>query len=1240
MAVETLPVWPFEPNWSGNYTEAMEWLTDILTSPKGAEQRRSLRLYPRKNIEFSSVAAGNDRQVLRQFLEAHSGRTFYLPQWHESYRSIEDVVAGSNFIPCPGANNGGIRIGDVIFIGGVKARQYELAEVQGLSPTGITLVAAIERDWPAFSKVHPVRKARLDDQPTLRKVTDNATSFTTTFRIMEQNDDVALENPVRDGGPMLMDGLITNSYHEETGRGGYFHSASGTSEGQLIFIYGALRAYEALQVGTVEERVAGDYYLKLAQEMLDAMGDGSTTGPMLRQPVPTDPNTITLMHWLFAARGDVPEQGMIYEFETVPSAGKLVIPLNANGNTVHRVWQIYPSTSELLYESPYSPSFDVISPGADTSVEITEWEKVGDTTVITIPSGASAPTWKIVYGYSKPTSIPMGEGYEALPSWTRIAPGYAACAPDTFRWFEQAMERAVALDERAGKAIDWQRLRLAMRRSAVKGQAITDLREVFRQLPGFQPIPASGEPEGMHCSSDHPDATPPIAPGLDNNWTGYDFWSRDGNGDIIGNIPPSSSVSTVQIGRRFSERWRTVTSYQDADEFLFVSIASSKKPVALSNEFFLIYLSGSADLDPAQTWYADIGSLASFVATTGDVIEFFIPRSAFRLRTYDGSGNTVWGSTIPAGTSIENFGVLSEMSGTYQVRLREMRLVSDDTAEAVKGAPMPFFPGALPFTINADTIRQQFIGRNGSPFHGYQLPDFWWWIEVDAEAVHPDLTVADLPVPNRTTGAIAYPILPLTTGGVSKPKHALLMEQQLLFLKHAQLQWNDDGGDLGPFAHTFVLNTPARSSIGNPAPHTWIYRNDNPNTRWVGYQVRVIESLALLIDLAKSNTAFNDAVELAEQMAEDWLNWLNVSWPNLDGEVVGSETIYGMPTDFDDPVTGQPQTLYEEPHAAAVVLRACLWLEKAGRGNSIVNQAIMTRCWNYLEMMWRTEGEMRFTWSPAPAAKQWYGFWHGEILTTLADMVLHQVYVPMTISISTVRQRMVQTRQWMTIYGVSYNNAGVPVSFLDTFDGFNVIVGTPDEGESVDFTFTRSIDELDNQVSIPRFHDVAGIPFPTQKHNWVLSGRANYDQFKKTLFALRGRGTALWLPSFTDDMQITTDTPAGDKYLIVENFGFTENGGVITGYEHLAIFFVDGTREYRRIVGSTLLGDDEEVIGVDQAFYTGLKAADVLRISFMRLSRLDQDRVEVVHVTDTQGVSKCSVTFKAAPNLRLVKSGF
>ncbi|NSZ63485.1 hypothetical protein G6L16_009045 [Agrobacterium tumefaciens] len=216
----------------------------------------------------------------------------------------------------------------------------------------------------------------------------------------------------------------------------------------------------------------------------------------------------------------------------------------------------------------------------------------------------------------------------------------------------------------------------------------------------------------------------------------------------------------------------------------------------------------------------------------------------------------------------------------------------------------------------------------------------------------------------------------------------------------------------------------------------------------------------------------------------------------------------------------------------------------------------------------------------------------------------------------------------------------VVVSHLDVYEGLNVLQTPPDEGDNTDFAFSRIMDELDNDTSIPQFFDIAGIPFPTQKHNWVSSGRQDYGTLKSLLFRLRGRWGNLWLPSFTDDMRLANPTPAGDQYLLVENFGFTLSGGIQVGHDHLAIFFCDGRREYRRITSSTVLNDDVEVIGVDQPFAEGLVPEDVMRVSFMRLSRLDQDRIEIVHVTDTQGVSRCAATFKSAPPLRTAQAGF
>lgn len=1251
MAIPNHPVWPFEPNWQQSVTETLEWLTRVLSSPSGSEQRAAIRPFPRRLIEFAMLLDGSGRTLFDNMLGRYGASKWLFPVWQECHLLDAARPAGATTLPLDGLLNTQLKVGKPAFIVGDDPFVFEVVEVVSLSAAQAT-VTATSRVWPAGTRVYPMMVARLTDQPSPEKQTDDTVTAQVRFQRAEAADDPGFIIP--DAGPMIVDGLITNAYHQETGRGGYFHHNSGTSEGQFIFIYALYLAFEQLRNGTIDEQIAADYYRNLAEQMLDALGDGGPSGPMLRQLIPDDPNTITLMHWLFAGRGDIPGQSLIFSYEVAPTGGVLVIPANASGADVFKVWSIYPGSSELLFNSPFSPAFDILSPGAETQIWIPDngFTKVGQTTHIPIPAGAPASaTWKIVYGFYTESIIPIKHGFEAFPNWTRIPPGYSACAPDTFRWFDQSMLKAMQWDARPGNAAKWEKLLKAMRRTAVKGQAITDLREVIRPLPGFDPIPVKGDPDGMFCFSDHPEAQSPSVPGANSQWKGYDFWTRAPNGDILGRIPASSDLRQVQIGRGFSDAWRVATSYQDADQYLYVAVSCSKKPIAASNELFTVFISATMAFDPDQRWYADIGSMAEFVAMTGDVIEFFIPRTAFRTRGWGAQGQPIWGTQLPAGQHIENFGVSVEMAGSYQIRLRELRLVSGPSAAwvlanpelAKKGSKMPFFPGALPFAINADLRKQQFVGWNGSPFHGYQLADFWWWCGEDAEVIHPDLTVADLPIPNPSTGALTFPISPTTSGSVTKPKHALLMEQQLMFLKHAQDQWAAHGGPNGFFAHTFVINTPARGSLGWPTPHTWVYTNDDPNTRWVGYQTRLVESLAELCWLTRNHSGFQTARDLSKQMTDAWLVRLNVVWPDLNGKNVDGTTIYGMPTDYPDPRITQPQTLYEEPHAAAHVMRACIMLRKAypGDPNSGLYDAITARCWNYLEMLWRTTGEMAFTWSPDPAAKQWYGFWHGDIITTLAIAIDNPGALPAAVAaaIPTMRARLVETRQWFEAYGVGYTRPDPSSGIGDVYRDAYVLPVPPDDRERLGSEYERLLEVIDNRVGVPEQFDTARRHFELQKFSWTLEGRAEHRQFERLLEAMRGRATAMWVPTFMEDFILAAPISVGDSTLIVQECGFTFAGGPRVDHQDIVID-IGTERLYRRIVGSAMGGAGLEVLALDQPIRAAIPLTQVERVCFIRLMRLNHDSIEIDHQTDTVGTSTVVATLRSAPDSRIPDAAF
>lgn len=797
--------------------------------------------------------------------------------------------------------------------------------------------------------------------------------------------------PVNANGPLVKAGLVTNAYDRQNGRGNYFHFNAGTSEGQSIGIEGSLRAARVLLAGDEAEKAAADWYRLLGVGLLNAIGSGTRQGPILRQPFPTNSDTITLLHWLFAAKGAVPGQAADFDYIGVVESGKITIPRA----DIYNVWQIYPTDAYLLYESPYSPAYD--GAGNQVGVTIADWEVVGSSTVITIPSSAPAKSqWKVVFGFYQGV-IRQGQGFEAYPFWTPIADGYAACAPDTFRWFDIALTEGMSVisDNR------WNILRSALRKSAVRGQAITDLREVLKPLANMPVFPPDGQqPDGMFCYSTHEKAV------SGQGGAGSNFWSRDSAGNIRGVVPSATSSSQTQIGRGFNDEWRTATSYQDADNYLWVSLSCSQ---LLSAGNIWVFVSSTKNYDSSKRWYADLKALPGWAGVVsafngGSQVDLYIPRTAFKRKDSDNA-------ELPAGTKFENFGVSVEHPGGFTLVIGNMRMVKDTGAK--KSAKMPYFPGAMPFAINADTIAQQFIGWNGSPFHGYQLPDYWYDARAEAEQVHSGLTLSDLTVADPTTGVISTPITATSSDGYAKPKAALLMEQQLYFLKHAQQRWQIDGGQFGPFAHTFVLNTPARISLGNPQPHTWVYTNDDPNTRWSGYQARVVESLARLVWVTRFAPGYKTARDMAAQMAIDWIDWLNAFWPDLSG------TIKGIPTDFPDPRISAPQTLYEEPHAPAIVMRACIWLKMAGRGNSGVLDAIITRCWNYIESLWLTQGPMRYTWSPAPDDGEWFGFWHFEIITSISVMLDEGKAVrPAGIAESVLRDRLRLTAQWLRETGV------------------------------------------------------------------------------------------------------------------------------------------------------------------------------------------------------------------------------
>lgn len=183
-------LWPFEPNWEEPVTERLEWVTDILASDNGAEQRRSLRIAPRTEFEFALAVEGPERAFLDNLLITHGAGTWLLPVWHAVEVVAVSVASGASTLTCGPTADSLFEAGMSVVIMN-DAFTWETATIQSVGASSITLTTALTNDWAVGTRVMPIRKARLLEQPTLRSFSDAAVSADMQFQIVEAQGDPA-----------------------------------------------------------------------------------------------------------------------------------------------------------------------------------------------------------------------------------------------------------------------------------------------------------------------------------------------------------------------------------------------------------------------------------------------------------------------------------------------------------------------------------------------------------------------------------------------------------------------------------------------------------------------------------------------------------------------------------------------------------------------------------------------------------------------------------------------------------------------------------------------------------------------------------------------------------------------------------------------------------------------------------------------------------------------------------------
>ena len=196
------------------------------------------------------------------------------------------------------------------------------------------------------------------------------------------------------------------------------------------------------------------------------------------------------------------------------------------------------------------------------------------------------------------------------------------------------------------------------------------------------------------------------------------------------------------------------------------------------------------------------------------------------------------------------------------------------------------------------------------------------------------------------------------------------------------------------------------------------------------------------------------------------------------------------------------------------------------------------------------------------------------------------------------------------------------------YRGRPVLEDRPDESEDLRWGFDRLLKTLDNKTSSPVLTDIAGYALPVWGWRWVDAGRDKRAALRSLFYSLRGQQTAVWIPTHADDMTVAAPAPASHAYLDIVNIGYSRFCAGCVGRQDIRIEFTDGSTMYRRITRAGALDDATERIEFGQSHGRDITPESVARISYLQLCRLSSDDVTIEHMTDSEGVASCAVTFR------------
>lgn len=175
------------------------------------------------------------------------------------------------------------------------------------------------------------------------------------------------------------------------------------------------------------------------------------------------------------------------------------------------------------------------------------------------------------------------------------------------------------------------------------------------------------------------------------------------------------------------------------------------------------------------------------------------------------------------------------------------------------------------------------------------------------------------------------------------------------------------------------------------------------------------------------------------------------------------------------------------------------------------------------------------------------------------------------------------------------------------------------------WTPERSTEVIDDDIAVPLVVDLAGVALGKTTMQYAPDSAAGIATFRAALFALAGRWSPAWVPSWTHDLELVAGVGAGQGYIDVAG-PLLSGQPLAANHRDIRIELFGGTVHYRRITAATVQSSTVDRLTLDTTLPAAFQLSDIKLVSFLTLSVQDADTVALSYFDTTALV--CELTWR------------